>query len=151
MITLSRSQVVGAEILSEDRVRFTAIQEDHIYGMEVEMDVQGSTGEILTIKGLMKRYTTPICPQAVDVLQEAVGMRLRGKTWEYDIMRRIGRKGCQHFAEIMIECGRCLDPVRMSSALEEALKQDAGLDQNAFLQEWLASHPEARHGCLATS
>ena len=35
MITLSRSQLVGAEILDKETIRFKGIQEDHIYGMEI--------------------------------------------------------------------------------------------------------------------
>ena len=51
MITLSRSQLVGAETLDEETIRFKGIQEDHIYGMEIEMDVSIPTGQILTIQG----------------------------------------------------------------------------------------------------
>jgi len=149
MITLSRSQVVGAELIDDDMIRFNGIQEDHIYGMEVRMDVRISSGEILTIEGWMKRYTTPICPKAVEVLKQAVGMCLRGESWEQQIVRKIGRKGCEHFAEIIIECGRCLDQARMANDLEEAIKADAALDQHQFTNDWLERHPETKGICLA--
>ena len=149
MITLSRSQLVGAKLLDTDTIRFFGIQEDHIYGMEIQMDVRIPQGEIVAIKGWMKRYTNPICPRAVDVLQDAVGIRLREPDWEYKIMRKIGRKGCQHFAEILIECGRCLDQARMAKDLEEALKQDPKVDQVRFLRHWVEDHPEIKGTCLA--
>ena len=67
MITFNRSQVIGAEFLDDETIRFNGIQEDHIYGMEMNMDVRIADGEILAIKGEMKRYTTFMCPEAVPV------------------------------------------------------------------------------------
>jgi len=100
MITFSRSQLVGMEFLDEETVRFHGTQEDHIYAMEVAMDVRIADGRILAIQGWMKRYTTPVCPRAVDRLQDAVGISLRDPSWMPLVMREIGRKGCEHFAEI---------------------------------------------------
>ncbi|MBW2090834.1 MAG: hypothetical protein JRI34_01765, partial [Deltaproteobacteria bacterium] len=60
MITFSRSSLVGAEFLDDDIVRFHGVQEDHIYDMEIQVDVRIPDGEILNIKGWMKRYTTPV-------------------------------------------------------------------------------------------
>jgi hypothetical protein len=39
MITFNRSQVIGAEFPDADTVCFNGIQEDHIYGMEIQMEV----------------------------------------------------------------------------------------------------------------
>jgi hypothetical protein len=133
MITFNRSQIIGAEFLDEDTVRFNGIQEDHIYGMEINMDVRIGDGEILKIEGNMKRYTNFVCPQAVPVLQTAVGLSLREEGWDRTVMREIGRKGCEHFAEIVIECGRCLDQALISRDLHAALKEDPALDQDAYV------------------
>ena len=149
MISFIRSQVVGAEFLDEETIRFNGIQEDHIYGMEIQMDVRAMDGEVLAIKGNMKRYTSFVCPKAVDVLQVAVGMNLREEKWESRVMREIGRKGCDHFAEIVIECGRCIDQARMARDLAKALKEDSALDQGQFTRVWVENHPEARDLCLA--
>jgi hypothetical protein len=136
VITFNRSQVIGAEFPDNETVRFNGVQQDHIYSMEINMDVRISDGEILAVEGLMKRYTNFVCPQALPVLQNAVGMRLREEGWERTVMKEIGRKGCEHFAEIIIECGRCLDPACLSSALWQALEADPGLDQAAFIEKW---------------
>jgi hypothetical protein len=137
MITFNRSQIIGAEFTNEETVRFNGVQEDHIYSMEINMDVRIADGEILAIEGNMKRYTNFVCPEAVPVLQTAAGMSLREEDWERRIMKEIGRKGCEHFAEIIIECGRCLDQARMANAMWEALEHDPGLDQVAFMEKWL--------------
>lgn len=136
MISFNRSQIIGAEFLDNEIIRFNGIQEDHIYGMEITMDVRIEDGLILKINGNMKRYTTFVCPQAVPVLQSAVGMSLREQGWDRTIMREIGRKGCEHFAEIVIECGRCLDHALMSRDLKAALAKDLGLNQEEFLANW---------------
>ena len=131
MITFNRSQIIGADFPDKETIRFNGIQEDHIYSMEINMEVRIADGEILGIEGNMKRYTNFVCPEAVPVLQDAIGMSLREEGWERQIMKEIGRKGCEHFAEIIIECGRCLDQARMANAMWEALEKDPSLNQEA--------------------
>ena len=144
MISFNRSQVIGAEFPDDGTIRFSGIQEDHIYAMEINMDVRIADGEILAINGIMKRYTNFVCPEAIPVLQTAVGISLREEGWDRRVMREIGRKGCEHFAEIVIECGRCLDQARMSNDLSEALEKDPSLDQEQFLQAWIEKHPDSQ-------
>ena len=114
MITFSRSLLVGGEFVNDSLLRLYGILDDHIYAMEIKMDIRILDGVIMAIRGWMKRYTTPVCPKAVDVLQRAVGMSLREEGWISRVQREIGRPGCQHFAEILVECGRCLDVARMA-------------------------------------
>jgi hypothetical protein len=140
MITFNRSQVIGAEFPDEETVRFNGIQEDHIYSMEISMDVRVADGRILAIEGRMKRFTNFVCPEAMPVLQNAVGMSLSAENWDRDIMKEIGRKGCEHFAEIIIECGRSLDQARLSKAMWQALEKDPGLDQAEFMENWCNLH-----------
>ncbi|MGD0277103.1 MAG: DUF2889 domain-containing protein [Syntrophales bacterium] len=149
MITFSRSQLISAEFIDDDTVRFHGTQEDHIYDMEILMDVRISDGVILSIQGWMKRYTTPVCPKAVDVLQSAVGLTLRGEGWMSKIMKEIGQKGCEHFAEIINECGRCLDQARMTRALTADLQKDASVDISSASANWIKDHPEKEGRTLA--
>jgi hypothetical protein len=144
MITFNRSQLVEAEFPDEETIRFSGVQDDHIYNMEISMDVRIADGEILAIEGWMKRYTNPVCPAALPVLQSAVGVSLREEGWDGRVMREIGRQGCEHFAEIIIECGRCFDQARLSRALLEALQKDPTLNQEEFVETWAEEHPEIR-------
>jgi hypothetical protein len=136
MISFQRSQVIGAEFIDDNLIRFNGIQEDHIYGMEISMEVRADSGEIIKIEGQMKRYTNFVCPQAVGILKSAIGLSLKEKGWDKQIMREIGRKGCEHFAEIVIECGRCLDNAVMSKSLATALKSNPNLNQKEFLDNF---------------
>jgi len=110
--------------------------------MEISMRVRIADGQILEIEGLMKRYTNPVCPAAVPLLQAAVGLSLREEGWDRRLMREIGRQGCEHFAEIIIECGRCFDQARLSRELLEALQRDPSLNQERFVETWAEEHPE---------
>ncbi len=149
MITFSRTMQVTGEFLKKDLIRLRGILEDHIYAMEIQMEVRVPEGVITAIQGTMKRYTTPVCPRAVDFLQNALGLSLRDPDWIPKINREVGRKGCQHFAEILVECGRCLDQVRMSHDLRETLTAQPSVSPFEFNRSWVKNHPEAQNSCLA--
>jgi hypothetical protein len=137
MITFNRSQIIGAEFPDEEIVRFNGLQVDHIYSMEINMDVRLSDGVILAVEGLMKHYTNFVCPQALPVLQTVVGMSLREEGWDRRIMKEIGRRGCEHFAEIIIDCGHSFDQARLSKAMWQALEADPDLNQEQFMEKWI--------------
>ena len=141
--------LVTGELIQENLLRLRGILEDHIYAMEMQMDVRLPDGVISSIQGEMKRYTNPVCPQAVGALQKAVGMSLRDPAWISRVNREIGRQGCQHFAEILVECGRCLDQARMSHHLGEALKAQPSASPREINRSWVSNHPEAQDFCLA--
>jgi hypothetical protein len=149
MISFSRTMLVTGEFLKEDLLRLRGILEDHIYAMEIQLDVRLPEGIISSIQGAMKRYTTPVCPKAVDVLQKTVGMSLRDPGWISRVNREIGRQGCQHFAEILVECGRCLDPARMSHDMAESLKAQPSASPREIAASWVKTHSEAQGSCLA--
>ncbi|MGB5746390.1 MAG: DUF2889 domain-containing protein [Desulfobacterales bacterium] len=141
MITFNRSQVIEAEFPDKKTVRFNAIQQDHIYSMEINMDVSIANGQIIAIAGLMKRYTNFVCPRALPILQTAVGISLREEGWDRRVMKEIGRLGCEHFAEIIIECGRCFDSAQLAAAMWDAQTADPALDQEQYMQTWIDEHP----------
>lgn len=149
MISFSRTMLVTGEFLKEDLLCLRGVLEDHIYAMEIQMEVQIPDGVITAIQGMMKRYTTPVCPRAVDFLQNALGFSLRDPDWISKINREVGRKGCQHFAEILVECGRCLDQVRMSHDLREALTAQPSVSPSEVNRSWVKTHPEVQDSCLA--
>ena len=65
------------------------------------------------------------------------------------IMKEIGQKGCEHFAEIINECGRCLDQARMTRALTADLQKDASVDISSASANWIKDHPEKEGRTLA--
>jgi hypothetical protein len=149
MNTFSRTMLVGGEFLDARTLRLHGILEDNIYAMEIQMDVNLSDRTILALQGQMKRYTTPVCPQAVGFLQQAVGISLREEGWISRINREVGQKGCQHFAEILIECGRCLDSALLSQTIGKAHVEDPSAPSQAIARSWVEDHPEVQGTCLA--
>ena len=141
MITFSRSQLIEAEFPDDDTIRFNGVQQDHIYSMEIHMDVRISDGQITAIEGLMKRYTNFVCPQAIPVLQSAVGLSLMEEGWDRRVMKEIGRLGCEHFAEIIIECGRCFGQAQLTAAMWDAQTEDPAMDQEQFMEAWVKENP----------
>ena len=110
--------------------------------MEINLDVRISDGQIMAIEGLMKRYTNFVCPRAIPVLQSAVGISLREEGWDRRVMKEIGRLGCEHFAEIIIECGRCFDQAQLTAAMWDAQTHDPSLDQKKFMESWMEKHTD---------
>ncbi len=149
MITFSRTLLVGGEFIDEKTLLLHGILEDYIYAMELQVEVGIGDGRILKIKGEMKRYTTPVCPRAAEFLQKAVGISLREENWISKVNREVGQKGCQHFAEILIECGRCLDSVLLTRAIGEAQKDSADVSPHGVARAWVETHPEVQGSCNA--
>ena len=145
MITFNRSQLVGAEFPDDDIIRFNGIQEDHIYGMEVSMDVRIADGEILAIQGVDEAIHQPRLSDGRAHPPERRRHLLEG--------RRAGTAG---------SCGRSgarvasTSPRSSSSAgaawirpgcpeqMLEALEKDPGLNQEQFVETWAERHPEIR-------
>jgi hypothetical protein len=73
----------------------------------------------------------------VPVLQSAVGISLREDGWDRRVMKEIGRLGCEHFAEIIIECGRCFEQAQLTAAMWDAQTADPALDQEQFMETWM--------------
>ena len=143
MISFCRTVTTTAEFLDNETVRFRGALEDHIYAMGIEMDVRIADGVISAIKGVMQRHTTPWCPDAEPVLEQAVGLSVRQSGWVSRINRDIGRKGCRHFAELIIECGACLDTVRLGRSVAERLRQDSDASAGEVARSWIDEHPGA--------
>jgi hypothetical protein len=149
MIAFSRTMLVGAEFPDEKTLRFHGLLEDQIYAMEIQVEVRIGDGTISKIEGRMKRYTTPVCPRAVAFLQKAVGISLRTADWVAKVNGEVGRKGCQHFAEILIECGRCFDSALLARAVVGTQGENPAASPSDLARSWVRLHPEAQGACLA--
>lgn len=148
MITFSRTLLVGAEFLNEATLRLYGILEDNIYAMEIQVDLTLPDGIIIAIQGRIKRYTTPVCPKSLDVIQKAVGMSFREEGWMSKVNNEIGRKGCRHLAEILIECGRCFDSAKMAKTLHETLNNQHDASPSQITRSWVENHPEVQGSCI---
>ncbi|MCL6611223.1 MAG: DUF2889 domain-containing protein [Peptococcaceae bacterium] len=104
MLGFSRTKWVGIERPEEDVYLAHGILEDLIYGMEIDVRVKAPEFEIIAVEGKMRRITTPECPKALPVLQNAVGLRLDAPGLAAAVNRKVGREGCRHLANLILEC-----------------------------------------------
>jgi predicted metal-dependent phosphoesterase TrpH len=99
-----RNKVVGIERRDADTLWAYGVLDDDIYAVELEVSVGLSDMLIRSVRGRFKRWTTPECPKAIPVLQEAVGFHILEEGLGQRVQKNIGRKGCRHFANLLLEC-----------------------------------------------
>jgi predicted metal-dependent phosphoesterase TrpH len=104
MLKFMRNKVVGIERRDEDTLWAYGVLDDDIYGVELEVSIGLSDMVIRSIEGRFKRWTTPECPKAIPVLQQAVGFCALEQGFSQKVQKNIGRKGCRHFANLLVEC-----------------------------------------------
>jgi predicted metal-dependent phosphoesterase TrpH len=117
MLKFMRNKVIGIERRSLDSLQAHGILDDDIYSVELEVTIGLSDMVIRDIKGRFKRWTTPECPKAIAVLQDAVGFFLLTDGFEQKVQKEIGRKGCRHFASLLVEC--CLTAEKAAGLIKE--------------------------------
>ncbi|MCF8117689.1 MAG: PHP domain-containing protein [Desulfarculaceae bacterium] len=108
MITFMRNKLVGVEKLASGDYVARGLLEDHIYGLEVEFTVDPATLRIGRLQGAWRRYTTPECPRAVEMLEAAEGLCLADPDFSPQVHKLVGRQACRHFANLILECCDCV-------------------------------------------
>ena len=150
MLGFSRTKWVGIERPEADIYLAHGILEDLIYGMEIDVAIRAPEYVITSIEGRMRRVTSPECPKALAVLQNAVGLRLTDAGLISRVNRRVGREGCRHFANLLLEC---CDAVIRCSLYEKWTGGSTGDDQSReeYLKERLEDLPFLKGSCRAAS
>ncbi|HSH70434.1 MAG TPA: PHP domain-containing protein, partial [Deferrisomatales bacterium] len=72
----------------------------------VELDLEVRIADLccVSIAGRFRRFTTPECPRALELLQEARGFCLTEEVTA-KIKKTLDRRACHHFANLLIDCG----------------------------------------------
>jgi len=104
MLKFMRNKTVGIERRDKDTLWAYGVLDDDIYGVELEVSMGLEDMVIRSIEGRFKRWTTPECPKAIPVLQQAVGFCAQEEGFSQKVQKKIGRKGCRHFANLLVEC-----------------------------------------------
>jgi predicted metal-dependent phosphoesterase TrpH len=115
MMTFMRNKLVGVEKGAGNTYRVHGLLDDHIYSLEVELQVDAAAMTISALQGRWKRCTTPDCPRALGLLDQAVGLCLSEEDFSQRVHKLVGRQACRHFANLILECCDC---VRKAAALE---------------------------------
>jgi len=150
MLTFTRTKHVGVERPAKDKAIAHGFLDDYTYSMEIDVEFSLPEYEITTIHGRMKRYTTPECPKADDVLQKAVGMRI-GPGLSDAVKKQIGRAGCRHYATLLLECCRSVVAASIVFARQDLENEGLPTDDDAVRRRMLEMLPDLRNSCLAYS
>lgn len=149
MLTFSRSKIVGIE-REGDTMLAHGFLDDNIYSLELDVKVKLPELEIVSAEGKMRRHTTSVCPSAAAKLQNAVGLRIPAHDFSAKVKRVVGREGCRHFADLLLEC---CSSVAHASAYDEwrKLRKKKDADKDGFLKHKLESTPWMKDSCMVYS
>lgn len=136
-----RNKSVGVQRQGPDVRVVTGVLEDELYAMDCRLTIHWPDLTITRIEARMKRFTTVRCPLAAEVFSRAVGWKL-GPDLDGKIKKELGRYGCRHMAQLMVDC--CRASAREELAVELRNAQEAGedVDVPAFVSAFLERRPE---------
>jgi len=150
-LTFSRSKLVGIEYLGPDIFLAHGVLDDYLYGLKLDVEVKLPNFEIVTIEGEWKRYTSPECPKAISTLQRAVGWRIFEEGFRRKVNTIIWREGCEHFANLLLECCDAIKWSAFYGEWEDLKKKGAALDKQEYLRKKLDDIPGLRDSCILCS
>lgn len=150
MLKFTRTKHVGIERPSKNKVVAHGILDDYIYAMEMDVEFSLPRYEITRIAGTMKRYTTPECPRADEVLQSAVGMRI-GPGLTDKVKKQIGRAGCRHYATLLLECCHAVISASIGFARQDLEDEGLASDDDAVRRRLMEMLPGMRNSCIVYS
>lgn len=148
VLAFSRSKVIGVGRLEENILLAHGILDDPVYGMELDVQVKLPEFEVVAVQGRMKRFTTPECEKAVPKLQNAVGLRIYTEDFVSKVNRVVGREGCRHFANLLIECCDAVMQTATFGRWLELEKQEVTPSKEEFLRERVENVPGLRNSCM---
>ncbi|HUW64438.1 MAG TPA: CehA/McbA family metallohydrolase [Spirochaetia bacterium] len=130
MLKFSRSKLASVYRKDDQTLSVHGILQDDVYGLEVNLDIDLSSLEILSVRGQWNRMENSHCPRAIPFLQEAVGFRMDGD-FVRKVQKVVGRKACRQFADLILEC---CDAAKDAASLiqEEESKTGPGMEINGL-------------------
>lgn len=151
MLAFTRSKIVGVERPRENVLLAHGVLDDYIYGMEIDVEVKLPDFEIIGIQGKMKRFTTTECEKAIPKLQNALGLRIPEEDFVRKVNRVVGREGCTHFANLLVECCDAIMQTAVYADWQEGKEKRAAADKETYLRQKLQNIPSLRSSCMVYS
>ncbi|MBD3227743.1 MAG: DUF2889 domain-containing protein [Candidatus Lokiarchaeota archaeon] len=149
-LSFNRNKFVGIEKKDEETYLVYGTIEDNLYAHEIQFEFDLNEMKITTIKGHMRRFTTPLCPPAANFLQNAVGLKL-GPGYTSKVKREIARPGCRHFGNLLNECLDSIIPSILVSKWREMKEDNPEITRKEFLNEISIDYPIFKQYCVLLS
>ena len=136
MLKYARNKLVNIVAKGDDRLLVHGVLDDDIYSCEINFEVKLPDMVILSLKGRWHRYTTPDCPRALDMLDPAVGRCIRDAEFAHYVDKEVGRKGCEHFSNLIIECAAAVLEADLVINWQKACESNPDLDFGTFADSY---------------
>ena len=150
-LTFTRSKVVGVECPDEKTFLAYGILDDYIYALELDVEAKLPDFEITSIQGRWKRFTTTECPKAIPKLQNAVGLCIFEEEFARKIQRIVGREGCTHFANLLLECCDAIVQTATYGEWQELKEKGLAPGKEEYLEEKFEAIPGLQNSCMVYS
>ena len=134
MLKFARNKVVSVARRDQDTLSVHGVLDDDIYSVELDLRIRIGDLQFLSIDGKWNRWTTPECPRAIALIQEANTFRIDDGI-EGKIHKIVGRKACRHFANLLIECCYAAAEAARVVRWEDAKADNPHLTFEEFLAE----------------
>ena len=151
MLTFTRSKIVGVERTDEESFLAHGVLDDYIYSLELDVEVKLPDFKITMIQGRWKRYTNSECHKAIPKLQNAIGLQILEEEFARTVNRIVGKEGCTHFANLLIECCDGIIQAATYGEWQELSEKGTAPDKKAYLKEKLLSIPGLQDSCMVYS
>ena len=151
ILTFNRNKLVGIEYLAPDTFIAHGVLDDNIYGLDLDVEVRLPDFEIVRIEGRWNRYTTTECPKAIPTLQKAVGWRIFEEGFRRTVNRIIWREGCEHFANLLLECCDAIGWAALYGEWPELKEKGTAPDKKEYLRKKLEDIPGLQNKCVLCS
>ena len=151
MLTFARSKIVGVERPAENTFLAHGVLDDTIYSLEVDVEAKLPDFEITDAKGRFKRFTTQECEKAIPKLENAVGLHIPEEDFARKIHRVVGKEGCTHFANLVVECCDGIMQAATYGEWQELKESGSCIKKEEYLKEKLQSIPGLQNNCMLYS
>ena len=144
MLKFMRNKLIDVRVHENDPGLFVVhgVLEDDIYGLELDLTIRRSDMRLIGVEGCWNHYTTPECPRALLFLKEAEGFLIEAEGFGPKVHKVVGRKGCRHFANLMLECCHSAREAALILGWEEAKKGGGELSLEEYLQGVVSAAPK---------
>ena len=136
MLKFARNKLVNIVAKGDERLLVHGVLDDDIYSCEINFEVRRPELTIQSMKGRWHRYTTPDCPRALDMLEPAVGLCIQDGDFAHLINKEVGRKGCEHFANLIIDCAAATLEADLVLNWQKACESNPDLDLDTFVASY---------------
>lgn len=134
MLKFARNKLVNTYFKDNHTLLVHGVLDDDIYSLEINTEIKLPELVFQNVTAKWHRYTTPECPLALNYINEAEGLKIDDDV-EKKLQKGVGRKGCRHYATLLIECVHSVRETLNLLGWREALKTNPELSFTTFLAE----------------